>query len=795
MGCNPWSWWKDLTLGGKPATDPASPCYHRQVIGLTPHWRIRLLFVPHRIGFLLATVSLVALFGAARLDYQDNPRDMYLRAGPETDLLEHIYQTFGSDDNTVFLLFQSSQRLFSPKPLRQLQATAERLERIPGVESVRSLFDLRRQSVPVPLIDLRDANQSYLDAVESAAKRHPLASGLLLSQQGDATTLTVRLAGQSLNIQEMTGVLLQIQKAVAPLKQSDLWQVHVTGPTVIRVESMQRLWAEQVKLALIGGTLSFLIACYLFRQWQAILVVLLGPVLGVLWTLGLMGWLGQRMDGIKVIIPTLVFVIGFTDSLHLLMGLGRIQRAAGYRLSTFAAARQVVGELGLACWMTSLTTAIGFGSLMLSSTTSVQRFGFCCALGAIVLYGAVMLSFFWLASQALGSSIVKARPFQRRMPQRSWLLGKVVRLLRYPKTIVVTSVMGCGAMLVVCTRLEPNIIWTEAVSRTSPTMQAIASTEKHFGGTTYAAILVRWNETQTLTSPEVVRAMAAAHQLVKLQPEFGPPLSIANVLASMDYVRGGYARRWQSLQRQPTGQQTASQFVCEDQREAVIYFLTADLGARRINEVVRAVQEQLTQVQQQTGVELILGGTPVVAGRVFTSMIGELALSLAVASILVFALMTFVLRSLRLGVASILPNMFPLLVAGTAIYFTTGFLTLTNTLTFCLCLGIAVDDTIHYLKAFQLCRRQGMPVPRSIVVSLHRVGRVLLVSSMILIGGMVAMLFSDLPPLQTFSALAILAIVAALIGDLLLLPAILLLLTAKTHRPGQGVQVAPPAQF
>jgi len=151
---------------------------------------------------------------------------------------------------------------------------------------------------------------------------------------------------------------------------------------------------------------------------------------------------------------------------------------------------------------------------------------------------------------------------------------------------------------------------------------------------------------------------------------------------------------------------------------------------------------------------------------------------------LVFAIIAIPLRSLTLALACILPNTFPLLVAGTAIYATTGYLTLTNTLTFCLCLGIAVDDTIHFLIHYRDSTSSGASVPKAVVTSLHRVGRVLIVSSVILVAGLAGMLTSEVPPLRIFSGLAILAIASALIGDLLVLPAILLLVDKRTKNNG-----------
>ncbi|QEG40256.1 efflux RND transporter permease subunit [Roseimaritima ulvae] len=732
-------------------------------------------------GWLILLLSVAAAAGMLRLDYQDNPRDLYLRSGPESDLLEHVYEAFGSDDNTVMIVVDAGAPIFSLEVLQPLSEVVAGLEELDEIDRVSSLFSLRQQRRPIPLLDRDDLTARRIAGAADAAEKHPLARGILLSESGQATMIVARLAGQSLSVAEMKVTLGKIDRLLQPLRNSGEMKLYVAGPPVIRVESLDRLRIEQAKFSTVGLLAALALAIYVFRQWQAVALGLIGPTLGVLWTFGAMGWLGQRIDGIKIIIPTLLFVIGFTDSLHLVMGLGRIQRAHGFGLRTIDAARRTLAELGGACFMTSLTTAIGFGSLMLSGTTSIQRFGFCCAIGAMLLYAAVILTFFWLASGPFGLRVAYARPFAAEVRQHHGLLDAAASCLRYPKTIVTVALLGCGVMAWYCGRLEPNIYWTESVSRSSSTLPAMEEIERQFGGSTYGSVLVRWPAGDTVASPNVIRAMAATHQAITAEPQFGAPLSIANVLASMDYVRGGYGKRWQTFRNMAARNEeiAAARLVDESRREAIIYFLTSDVGANAMESIVQRVAGKLAEAEAETGVELTLGGTPVVASRVFASMIQDLATSLAVAGILVFAVIALHLRSFSLGLASILPNAFPLLVAGMAIYWTTGYLTLTNTLTFCLCLGIAVDDTIHFLKQYRDCAREGMSPHRAVIVSLRRVGRVLLLSSVILAAGMGSMMVSDMPPLQIFSALAMLAILSALVGDLLVLPATLLLATPR----------------
>jgi len=147
--------------------------------------------------------------------------------------------------------------------------------------------------------------------------------------------------------------------------------------------------------------------------------------------------------------------------------------------------------------------------------------------------------------------------------------------------------------------------------------------------------------------------------------------------------------------------------------------------------------------------------------------------------------LTIALRSLTLGLVSIIPNAFPLLLNAGILSFLDKPLQITSVLTFSICLGIAVDDTIHFLIRFLRERKQGRNVHDSIVNAFESVGLALLITTAIIAGGFLAAMTSAMPGLVFFGALACSAMCAALIGDLVILPALLLRVVRKQERAAQ----------
>jgi predicted RND superfamily exporter protein len=167
-------------------------------------------------------------------------------------------------------------------------------------------------------------------------------------------------------------------------------------------------------------------------------------------------------------------------------------------------------------------------------------------------------------------------------------------------------------------------------------------------------------------------------------------------------------------------------------------------------------------------------GTVVAASHNMRAVIGDLARSLGIAGLLIFAAMTIQFRSLLIGVLSFIPNMLPLLITAAGLSLFGYPLQITSALTFSLCLGLAVDDTIHVITHFRQQRhRGGQSIGETVRKTMLGVGPALLLTTGILVSGFGSMMLNPMPAIQMFSALCCVTMVAALIGDLVLLPALL----------------------
>ena len=295
-----------------------------------------------------------------------------------------------------------------------------------------------------------------------------------------------------------------------------------------------------------------------------------------------------------------------------------------------------------------------------------------------------------------------------------------------------------------------------------------------------ARVVVSWDESISFGDQRVFDLLRELRALTETDPTFSGSLSILNFLPpSVQSLPPPALQRAVSL----IPQEVRTRLLRTDLRRTVLTTRIPNSGAAKTRPALTRLQADLDSLQARyPGISLHVTGSAVIAAENMTNIIGDLVRSLSFASITVFIVLTIALRSLTLGLLSIIPNAFPLLFNAGILYHLDKPLQITSVLTFSICLGIAVDDTIHFLIRFLRERRQGANVHVAIKRSFESVGLALLITTAIVSSAFLAAMTSTLPTIVLFGALACSALFAALIGDLVLLPAMIERVVGRTER-------------
>jgi predicted RND superfamily exporter protein len=300
----------------------------------------------------------------------------------------------------------------------------------------------------------------------------------------------------------------------------------------------------------------------------------------------------------------------------------------------------------------------------------------------------------------------------------------------------------------------------------------VAELDRGFGGSGSAQILVEWDEPLDVDSPKLLSAIRAVQDSAAAHADVRNPSSLVNLFDSLPAGSSPEARaRWLTW----IPDETLSQYVRLDLKRALVRLRLCDVGSDVHSATFADLGGRFAELEKShPGFRFHLTGTAVVAARNLNHMIADLAPGLGSAALVVFVVMGISFRSIRLGLISIVPNLFPMALTATFLVVTGRPLQMTSVIVFSICLGIAVDDTIHFIHRFQREMKIDGDVRASIRRSYRAVGSAMIMTSLVLTAGFGSLMTSDMPTTRLFSGLSCLTIASALVGELLILPAMLL---------------------
>lgn len=722
------------------------------------------MFTRHRawIGAVAALVSLVALLGAGRTQIDDVPSSIFRSDDAEFARLESMFEHFGTDDGDCLVLLEGED-LFGVEAVALIDRLETRLAALDGIGDVWSLADVFTfEGVrPVPLLPATDASEEERAEAASRAKGHPAAEGLLLAPGGEAMILIARLAGSHLSISDMRPRVEAIREVLAE-EHTDSLRLSLTGVPPLRVVIFDAITHEQQVFPPLSALTGILIGLFLFRRIAPVALTMAASMMAALWALGFMGWVNEPLNLLTAELPLLVMVIAYTDAIHLMIETLREREAGATRMEAAAGAIRL---LGLPCALTSLTTAIGFGSLIISRVDVIRDYGG-------LFSAAVAMSFVCVLTVVpLGSSFF-LRPAKRRsMAERYAGLRApteaiIRKVLDHATPVAWMGVAVIGTCLALALQLVPENRLTEATPPGDPATEALHRLEGHFGGVLATAVLIEWDEAEDWR--EHRDAIAAVEGVLEEHPFTFAPRSILSWEALIpEVLRGPNA-----LSLLPAELRT--RFLREDLGLALVTTQVPDSGSAVCDPAYAEINERLAEVREAyPGLEIHLTGTGYLARRNVNIIIVDFAIGLALAALVIFVVLGFAFRSWKLGALSLVPNAFPVVFAAAGLYVFGLELQVASVLAFTVLLGIAVDDTIHFTCRYQRERQEGRDVDTALVNAFVGVGRALIMTTIILGAGFGVTLFSILPTSRLFSLIVVTGLFAALIGDLILLPAVI----------------------
>ncbi len=594
----------------------------------------------------------------------------------------------------------------------------------------------------------------------------------------------------------------QLKEKVLASKFADDLEIYPVGNPVLMELFNKILNVEMSYIFMVTLLLIMLVLLVLFRSWSAVVWPICNVILTTVLVMGFLGWIGATMSMMFSLLTLLILVVGVAYAVHILSGYLYFRRSGSDHP---AALRAVYRKSGFACMLTGITTSFGLLAMIFVPIPPIALFGVSAALGVMTAFALTAFILPLMLDLWHPISDKQAAKQKEKPPGTSWIQRYLDWIAPISSTYPYRVILIFGVIGVVATvgflqvRVDSNMV--EIIRKGHPYRTAVQLVDKVMGGTQSMEVHLGFGKMDALKDPRVLNAMEGLQEyLMSEQAEFVVKTeSLVNIVKnSYQVLNENRDEMYIIPQERPTLEQTLFLFdsanpddrqlmVTDDYREGRISVRLYNYGSIAYLDFLKAVRLKTAELFDPLKADFpemeveITGGLALMMQMIdyiSWSQIQSFGLALGVISVLLL----FVFGSLKLGLAALIPNLFPVLMT----FGTMGLLGIPldgDTLIIApIVIGIAVDDTIHFMSHFRTDLGEFGNVTDAITHSIKEVGQAISFSTIILVLGFLTLVVSTHMGMARFGYLTAVAFISALLADLLLLPAICFLIYRKETR-------------
>ncbi|MDJ0849485.1 MAG: MMPL family transporter [Myxococcota bacterium] len=756
------------------------------VIRLRPRWVVTR---PRAVLLAIAAVSTAALAALLELDppglrvvLDASEEPLMVRGDPARDVYDHAVRTFGGDD--TYVVAMQTEDVFTPDHLAALRRVAEEVLGLPGVRRAESLADIHayrydaaedRLEITRLVRDIPTQPQELAD-LRRRALTDPIYPKLVVSKDGRTAAINIYLRRMS-DRQFVEQRLDERIRAIAAQEAAPERRFWFTGRPHIKSRTHRVMVADLVRLIPLSVVVAAVVVFALTASPRGVLLPLGACLTAVLWTFGLLAALDVPLNLITLVLGPTLIALGGLYGVHVI---GR------YDVEFVSAAGPREAALGTLdyCWLpvvlAGFTTCVGFGALMLADVQATRE------LGLFALFGVACLTLVSISGVPAALALLPLPASAARPPARAaieHLLEAAAKLAaRRPGRVLAAWALLAGGAALALPRIVIDTDYLTYFDRSSPVRVHFTAVDRLLIGPVPLYVTFSGEKEAAFRDPEALRALERIQRRIDALPGVSGSLSMVDILRKLNrYME----RDDPAEERIPDSAGAVSdlvflvpkdqmrRFASSNHGAANILVRTGRQGSRAIRELEARIREVLAGEDALSGLEAQVTGNAVVLNRSADHVAGDQLMSVGFAAITILVLISGVFRSLRVGLLAMVPNGVPVLVFFGLLGAGVAPLSLPTGLIGCVALGVAIDDTMHLLVSYRRSRQDGDPPERAVAVTLHRVGRPVLVTSIMLVAGFLTVTLSGFATIRQFGALTALTMAICLATDLLLLPALL----------------------
>ncbi len=695
---------------------------------------------------------------------------------PEDDAGQVAYRrlqsTFGDTDRLLLAIQLPS--VLSVEGLAQVEAVTRALKAVPGVADVLSLATAPNLLADAQTLDVSTFTEmartdpARIAGMAGQIEANPLYAGSLVTPDDRLAAFLIGLDGLDAEAFRANGMTEALREAAQVPGVEQVW---LTGSVVVQAATTEALlhtlaFTLPAIFVVIIGLLGLA-----FRCLKATLVAAFTIGLSLWLTLALMALLDLPMNLVTSIVPPLVLTLGLSYAVHVLA-----EFFTPHPASRPQRLLRVLQRVSVPLGLCAATTAAGFLALALSPLPAVRQFAYLAAFSVVVSI-LLMVLFLPLALDAVRCSPRAQGPAIARFHR--WADRLAGFDLRHRTLIVSVSAVTMLVAGFFATRIQSGADYIGNFDPKAEVRRDFEMLNEAFNGATMVSILIDTYVNDALTQPELLQQIDDLQHWLRNQPEVGAAVSYLDHLKVLNQSLNEGDPAWFRIPDSAAavkqilvfgGSDSLRRAVDAGFRSAVISVRLNVDDSATIAEFVQRADQRLARLQRP--LEATLTGTPVVATRTVEVLASGQWQSIGIALLAILLMLAALFNSLRAAAIALVPNMAPIVIYFGLLGFTGISLNPTTSLIACIVLGIAVDDTIHFLTRFNHDARSTGNEAKAVASALRHTIRPVSLTSLALILGFLVFTGSELRSQAQFGWLSATTLFLAWIVDLTLTPAL-----------------------
>ena len=748
---------------------------------------------------LLASLAviIVAASGGKNLAFTDDYRAFFAKENPQLAAFEEMQNTYDKSDNVLFVVTPKDGNVFTPKTLASIQWLTEqawqtpystRVDSITNFQHTKAIEDDLNVADLVP--DTATLSTTDLQAIKNIAINEPLLKQRLIDDAGTVTgvNITLQLPGKALT--EVPEAAAFVRDLAEQLKARDNnLEVRLSGIVMMNASFAEAAQSDMATLVPLMFLVVIIVLGFLLRSVSATVGTVFIIMLSIAGAMGIFGWMGLKLTPPTASAPTIILTMAVADAVHLLVTFLWGMRSGGLNKQQAMVESLRVNMMPI--FLTSVTTALGFLSMNFSEVPPLAHLGNIVALGVMLAF---ILSVTFLPALIVVLP-VKVKP-QAINQSYGTSLGKLGALVIHRRKPLLWGMLAISIMFTAFVpKNEINDEFVKYFDESVPFRVDTDYASEHLVSPYTIEYSFKSGEAGGIAEPQYLNKVEAFSKHLESYPEVSHVFTLTDTMKRLNKNMHGDDPAYYKL---PSSRELAAQYLLlyemslpygldlnnqidVDKSATRITMSTISLSSNQVIALEKSINQWLAQNASEYSVDAASPNLMFahIGVRNAHSLLGGTTIALILISFILIA----ALRSFKIGVISLIPNLVPAGIAFGIWGLVNGQIGMSVSIVAGMTLGIVVDDTVHFLSKYLRARREkGYSAQEACLYAFTHVGQALVVTTLVLVAGFMVLALSTFKLNADMGIVTALTIAIALIVDFLLLPPLLMALDKGKHR-------------